>query len=99
VVVGNGGAGGGLGPAAAIPSTPGGNSAFGTDPALVAFGGGAGATVDINPATSGGSGGGGGPDPTGLTLAGASGTPGQGGSRRPYEVHTCVQLQLHAVGH
>jgi hypothetical protein len=92
VVVGDGGTGG----QALTAPTPGGSSAFGTDPALVAIGGGAGGTSGASPALAGGSGGGGGPDPNGLVVSGGLGTPGQGESCRPYEAQTCVLQQLHA---
>jgi hypothetical protein len=84
VVVGAGGAGGG-GINSPFTVTPGGISSFGSDPALVAIGGGAGATSGRSPATSGGSGGGGGlplGNPMGVDLTavpGGPGTPGQGG--------------------
>jgi hypothetical protein len=82
VVVGAGGAGSGPAVGTFAPPTPGGNSSFGSDPALVAIGGGAGAGVNTPLISlSGGSGGGGAGTGTGVPgvgLAAGSGTPGQG---------------------
>jgi hypothetical protein len=80
VVVGDGGAGSGP-VGSSTPPTPGGLSSFGSDPALVAIGGGAGSGPSTPPEfINGGSGGGGASFFT--TQAGGLGTPGQGEAGR-----------------
>jgi hypothetical protein len=79
VVVGDGGTGGEFTGEFPTASTSGRNSAFGTDPALVAIGGGGGASSDFASALNGGSGGGGAPGFNVASQVGGLGTPGQGG--------------------
>jgi hypothetical protein len=102
VEVGGGGTGGG-GPGTPNLATAGGRSSFGTDFALVAIGGGAGAASGRSSAGEGGSGGGGAafnPDNSFFpAVDGGVGTPSQGESRRPHVAHTCTHLQVNAISH